>query len=87
MNPDNLFEFLQSQMSTAQSVSTGVAHDEIDKLIQKKEYKKGEFKPSSLYKKAHEQENIIPIDMENFAELFKMGFSKKALELMMKDKV
>ena len=31
--PENLFQFLQSQMAPAQAVSTGVAHDKIDKLI------------------------------------------------------
>jgi len=31
--PENLLQLLQSQMAPAQAVSTGVAHDEIDKLI------------------------------------------------------
>ena len=88
MPPESLFQFLQSQMAPAQAVSTGVAHDEINKFIVQRKYSKGEFKPSSIpaLATAHLQENIIPIDMENFAELFKMGFSKDALERMMKDK-
>jgi hypothetical protein len=88
MPPDNLLQLLQSQMSPAQAVSTGAAHDEINKFINQGMYFKGEFKPSSIpaFATAHEQENIIPIDMENFAELFKMGFSKNALERMMKNK-
>lgn len=44
MNPDNLLQFLQSQMSPSQAVSTGVAHDEINSLI----YKKKEIEPSLL---------------------------------------
>jgi hypothetical protein len=35
MPPDNLLQFLQSQMETTQAVSTGVAHDEINKMIYK----------------------------------------------------
>ena len=88
MPPENLMQFLQELMTPAAPVSTGTAHDEINSLMQTKEYKKGEFKPSSIpaLEAAHEQENIIPIDMKNFAELFKMGFSKDAVERMMKDK-
>ena len=44
MPPENLFQFLQSQMAPAQAVSTGVAHDEINSLI----YKKKEIEPSLL---------------------------------------
>jgi hypothetical protein len=44
MPPDNLLQLLQSQMSTTQAVSTGVAHDEINSLI----YKKKEIEPSLL---------------------------------------
>ena len=44
MPPDNLLQLLQSQMSPAKAVSTGVAHDEINSLI----YKKKEIDPSLL---------------------------------------
>jgi hypothetical protein len=35
MPPESLLQFLQSQMSPAKAVSTGVAHDEINKMIYK----------------------------------------------------
>ena len=74
-------------MNPAAAVSTGVAHDEIDKLIEKpKQYKKGEFRPSSALPDAQEEQYVVPINMDSFTELFKLGFSKDALREMMADK-
>jgi hypothetical protein len=88
MNGDNnLLSLIFPQMNPSVAVSTGVAHKEIDKLIQKpKQYKKGEFKPSSILPNTQEKQKVIPIDMDSFAELFKLGFSKDALISMMEDK-
>ena len=84
MPPENLFQFLQQLMTSTDPDATGFAHDEINSLMQTKEFKKGEFRPSSVYDAAHEQKNI-PIDMESFAELFELGFDKESLKELVKD--
>ena len=61
MPPDNLLQFLQSQMATTQAVSTGVAHDKIDNLLSQHQTstKSPLFSSGSISQTPEDKRNII----------------------------
>ena len=64
MPPDNLLQLLQSQMSPAQAVSTGVAHSNIDNLEINTEYKVADKEDLLMKQLTHFFNNIKNINKE-----------------------
>jgi len=86
MPPENLFQFLQSQMAPAQAVSTGVAHSNIDNLMGKpSDYGKPfEYVSTNV---GTPKALAIPLNMSRYAELIAKSGVGEAIHPFIKSEV
>jgi len=86
MPPDNLLQLLQSQMSPAQAVSTGVAHSNIDNLMGKpSDYGKPfEYVSTNV---GTPKALAIPLNMSRYAELIAKSGVGEAIHPFIKSEV
>jgi len=86
MPPDNLLQLLQSQMSTTQAVSTGVAHSNIDNLMGKpSDYGKPfEYVSTNV---GTPKALAIPLNMSRYAELIAKSGVGEAIHPFIKSEV
>jgi len=86
MLPDNLLQFLQSQMSPAKAVSTGVAHSNIDNLMGKPSDYGKPFEYVSTNVGAPKA-IAIPLNMSRYAELIAKSGVGEAIHPFIKSEV
>lgn len=86
MPPENLLQFLQSQMAPAQAVSTGVAHSNIDNLMDKpSDYGKPfEYVSTNV---GTPKALAIPLNMSRYAELIAKSGVGEAIHPFIKSEV
>ena len=84
--PENLLQFLQSQMAPAQAVSTGVAHSNIDNLMDKpSDYGKPfEYVSTNV---GTPKALAIPLNMSRYAELIAKSGVGEAIHPFIKSEV